>query len=131
MITEEQWNQNEANDIVRPPFDNSGQLTAIALVDVTMPADHPALMLEDKNPARAVAVRLVELAEQLPEPPRILRRASDIDDELRSLDDRAQTARRSRPREPPPVRGAFLLPAAAFMMAGWIRQALRPAAGQS
>jgi hypothetical protein len=40
----------------------------------------------DKEYARALAVRLVELAQELPVPPRILRRASDIDDQLRGLE---------------------------------------------
>lgn len=40
----------------------------------------------DKEYARALAVRLVELAQELPDPPRILRRASEIDDHLRGLE---------------------------------------------
>jgi len=78
--TEEQWNAEEAADIAQIARDvNTGQPTEIVLLDDA----YQAVQWLDKNLARAVAVRLVELAEQLPEPPRILRRASDVDVALR------------------------------------------------
>lgn len=36
--------------------------------------------------ARAVAVRLIELAAELPEPPRPIRRGVEVDERLRGLD---------------------------------------------
>ncbi|GAA3941962.1 hypothetical protein [Microbacterium soli] len=82
-ITEEQWNTESAADIV----------VAMKNVDTSRPelvgivGDSGVVEISfDKHLARAVAVRLVELAELLPEPPRILRRASDIDDGLREVD---------------------------------------------
>ena len=84
MITDEAWNEAEAAEIVALSRDgDTGAPTHIVLLDT---AEVVALEL-DKHLARAVAVRLVELAAHLPEPPRILRRASDIDDQLRERDD--------------------------------------------
>jgi len=83
VITDEQWNAEEAADIVQLARDvNTDRPTEIVILDDA----YQAVQWLDKNLARAVAVRLVELAEQLPEPPRILRRASDIDEELRGRD---------------------------------------------
>ncbi len=85
--TEEEWNAEEAQNMVQPARDvRTNQIAGIALINLPMPADHPVIMLEDKNLARAVAVRIVELANLLPEPPRILRRSTGINDELRGLD---------------------------------------------
>lgn len=82
MITEEQWNRDSAADcIVLMSIDGKPDTVGIIGDSGEVEASY------DKHLARAVAVRLVELAEKLPEPTRILRRASDIDDELRSLDD--------------------------------------------
>ncbi|WP_424937347.1 MULTISPECIES: hypothetical protein [Bacteria] len=78
--TEEQWNAACAAEIVQLARDvNTGQPMEILILDTF---DAPAQEL-DKHLARAIAVRLVELAEQLPEPPRILRRSSDIDEAFR------------------------------------------------
>jgi hypothetical protein len=45
-----------------------------------------ALSTADKYLARAIAVRLVELAAELPEPRRLLRRPTSVDDELQEMD---------------------------------------------
>lgn len=83
MITEEQWNQNEAAEIVSVATDAATKVPMfVAVFDDKGGVAHEL----DKHLARAVAVRLVELAERLPEPPRILRRSTDIDDELKGLD---------------------------------------------
>lgn len=82
-MTEEEWNAETAAEIV-----------AVAYNPATNKPEHLVILDGgvgvaqelDKHLARAVAVRLVELAEQLPEPPRILRRDSDIDDELMGRD---------------------------------------------
>ncbi|PVE95012.1 hypothetical protein [Microbacterium sp. TPD7012] len=45
-----------------------------------------AMSTADKHLARAIAVRLVELATELPEAPRLLRRPTSVDDELKEMD---------------------------------------------
>lgn len=82
-LTEEAWNAEEAADVVDLAID----------VETKKPLDVVIFDIEgriaqnlDKHLARAVAVRLVELAEKLPEPRRILRRVSRIDDDLREVD---------------------------------------------
>lgn len=85
MTTEEA--QEFATEMVRPAHDvRTCQVNGIALLDLTMPDDHPVIMLEDKHEALAVAVRIVELAAELPEPPRVLRRATNVDEQLREMD---------------------------------------------
>lgn len=82
-MTEEQWNAESAAEIVQLARDvNTGQATEVLVLDTF---GVPVQEL-DKNLARAVAVRLVELAQQLPDPPRILRRDSDVDEQLRDLE---------------------------------------------
>ncbi|WP_223626752.1 hypothetical protein [Microbacterium sp. EST19A] len=79
--TDEEHNAASAAEIVVELVGASG--TEIGILDES---GFVALSTADKHLARAIAVRLVELAEKLPEPPRILRRASDIDDQLRGLE---------------------------------------------
>lgn len=80
--SEEQWNRDSVADcVVLMSIDGKPEMVGIIGDSGEVEAPY------DEHLARAVAVRLVELAEQLPELPRILRRASDVDDELRSLDD--------------------------------------------
>jgi len=83
VLTEEQWNANEAADIVQIVRD---PVTDKALCVVVVDTTDAVAQEFDKNLARAVAVRLVELAALLPDPPRILRRATDIDEQLRGLE---------------------------------------------
>jgi hypothetical protein len=45
-----------------------------------------AMTTGDKHLARAIAARLVELSELLPEPPRLLRRDEDANDFFRHLE---------------------------------------------
>lgn len=83
-ITEEQWNANEAEEIVHLFKDAAtGEPLFVSFLDEV---DHSYTYEMDKHLARAVAARLVELAEQLPEPPRILRRRRDVDDRLRGIE---------------------------------------------
>lgn len=55
----------------------------VAILDET---GEIAISTADKQFLRALAVRLVDLAQELPDPPRTLRRASGIDDLLRDLE---------------------------------------------
>lgn len=80
-ITEEQFNREHAEEICVLGVGPAGP-DAVYILDT---ADDVAQHL-DKNTATALATRLVELAAQLPEPPRILRRATDVDRHLRALD---------------------------------------------
>lgn len=81
-ITEEQWNRDHAEEICVLGSGPSGP-DVIFILDT---AESPAQEL-DKNMARALAVRLLTLADELPEPPRILVRRSDVNRQLRALDD--------------------------------------------
>lgn len=80
-ITEEQWNRDHAADICVLGRGPSGP-DIIFILDT---ASQVAQEL-DRNTANALAARLIELAEQLPEPPRLLRRAPGVDRHLRALD---------------------------------------------
>lgn len=60
---------------------NTGQPTEVALIDPTMPEDHPPQII-NADLARAVARRLVTLADEI-EPPRTLRRPATVDEALR------------------------------------------------
>lgn len=82
-MTEEQWNEETAAEIVDIAVD---PITKKPLFVALFDTENRVAQELDKNLARAVAVRLVELAQELPDPPRILRRASDIDDQLRGLE---------------------------------------------
>lgn len=82
-MTEEQWNEETVAEIVDIAFDPA---TKKPLFVMLFDTENRIAQELDKNLARAIAVRLVELAQELPDPPRILRRASDIDDQLRGLE---------------------------------------------
>lgn len=81
-ITEEQFNRDHAEEICVLGHGPTGP-DVIFILDT---ADSPAQEL-DKNAARALAVRLLTLAEKLPEPPRIVMRSADVNRRLRALDD--------------------------------------------
>ncbi|MGM1018004.1 MAG: hypothetical protein ACQEW8_10750 [Actinomycetota bacterium] len=83
-MTEELWNANEAEEIVHLFKDvTTGEpLFVSVLDDVEGTYTHEM----DKHLAHAVAARLVKLANELPEPPRILRRHRDVDDQLRGIE---------------------------------------------
>lgn len=82
-MTEERWNSEEAAAIVQLAYEpDTKRPMFIAVLDGGERVAHEL----DKYLARELAVRLVELAAELPEPPRILRRASEVDDILRDLE---------------------------------------------
>lgn len=81
-ITEEQFTREHAEELCAFAIGPSGP-DGIFILDLDGRAATEAL---SKNVATALATRLVELAAQLPEPPRILRRATDVDRHLRALD---------------------------------------------
>lgn len=82
-MTNEQWNSETASEIVDIAIDSATKKPLfVILFDTEMRIAHEL----DKDLARAVAVRLVELAQELPDPPRILRRPADTDEWLRGLE---------------------------------------------
>lgn len=82
-MTEEQWNEMAASEIVDIAID---PLTRKPMFVVIFDTETRVAHELGKDIAHAVAVRLVELAQQLPDPPRVLRRATDVDDQLRGLE---------------------------------------------
>lgn len=82
-MTEEQWNEETASEMVDIAID---PLTRKPMFVAIFDTEGRIAQEFNKDLARAVAVRLVELAQQLPDPPRILRRATDVDDQLRGLE---------------------------------------------
>lgn len=75
ITTDEQWNMAEAADLVQLTREvDTGQPAEVVILDTF----NNVAQTFDKHLARAVAVRLVELAALLPEPPRILPRESDL-----------------------------------------------------
>ncbi|AKV86385.1 hypothetical protein AKG07_08810 [Microbacterium sp. CGR1] len=82
-MTEEQWNDETASEIVDIAID---PLTRKPMFVAIFDTQGRIAQELDKNLARVVAVRLVELAQQLPDPPRILRRSTEVDDQLRGLE---------------------------------------------
>lgn len=81
--TEEQLNAEYAAEIVTILTETETGKKSIAVLS----EDCERIVHElDKHAALAVAVRLIELSTQLPAPPRILRRSSEIEDELRDRD---------------------------------------------
>ncbi|MBG9887051.1 hypothetical protein ABE10_11030 [Bacillus toyonensis] len=74
MLTEEAWNVDAAAEIVQLARDvNTGEPMEVLILDTF----GVAVQELDKHLARAVAVRLVELAALLPEPPQILPREAE------------------------------------------------------
>ncbi|RKS84825.1 hypothetical protein DEU37_2882 [Microbacterium sp. AG790] len=61
----------------------TGTVTAILLLDTCGEVAQEI----DRDLAKALALRLLDLADDLPEPVRIVRRAADVDEHLRELDD--------------------------------------------
>lgn len=83
-VTDEQYEADSAAETVVMGFNpETKRPDFIAILDET---GEIAVSTSDKHFARALAVRLVELSAELPDPPRILRRSSDIDDRLRGLE---------------------------------------------
>lgn len=82
MITEQQWNKEAAEEAVVLMRTEHG---AAALVGIVGDSGTVEVAL-DKNLAYAFAARILALAGELPDPPRILRRPTDIDDQLRERD---------------------------------------------
>lgn len=78
--TEEQFNADEAAELAFIVFNPDNSPSHIE-IDV-----QPGYSI-DRNFAMALAERLLHLAQSLPDSPRILRRASDVDAHLRALDD--------------------------------------------
>ena len=81
--TEEQPNRDDAAEIVILLNGANGKPELAAVLDDEGNIRHEV----DRNLAIALAERLLQFAQSLPDSPRILRRASDVDAHLRALDD--------------------------------------------
>lgn len=78
--TEEQGNADEAEEIVVLLRNVDGSPAHVSVLD---DVEGVPMYELDRNLARAVAYRLLRLADELPEPPRILVRSSDVDERMR------------------------------------------------
>lgn len=87
-IAEEQWNEEHAAEVVTMAQNaTTGEPEGIYLLGEGYPVADPF----DRNLARAIAYRLLRLADELPAPEvvlptRQLRRSSAVDDALRDID---------------------------------------------
>ena len=80
--TEEQHNRDEAAEIIADLREMDGRPAMIGVFNSEQQIEFEV----DRNLAIAMAERLLSLAQSLPDSPRILRRASDVDTHLRALD---------------------------------------------
>ncbi len=81
---EEQWSADEAAEIAVLCRDLDGQASFIGILD---DQHHQAMYELNRDATRALAYRLLQLADYLPEPLRALRRPRAVDERMREQEE--------------------------------------------